>query len=67
VGALALTERTADQFERARALDGMAAARHGEGEIVEAQRLWREALETCRRLGVPEAQAVRANLSRVAR
>lgn len=65
--ALALTERTGDQFEQARALEGMAACRHADGATVEAQRLWQEALAIYLRLAVPEAEAVRANLSRASR
>jgi len=45
----------------------MAAARDGIGETVEAQRLWRESLAIYLRLGVPQAQAVRGNLSRASR
>jgi len=65
--ARALTERTGDQSEQARALEGMAAARQGLGEDAEAQRLWYEALSIYLRLGLPEAEAVRANLSRGSR
>ncbi len=65
--ALALTERTGDPFERARALDGMAHARRGEGELAPARELWQEALDSYARLGVPQAQTVRDNLSRAAR
>ncbi len=65
--ALALTQRTGDPFEQARALDGIAHAHQQAGEVARAQQHWREALAIYTRLGVPEADAVRANLSNAAR
>jgi hypothetical protein len=65
--ALALTQRTGDPFEQARALDGIAGTHHHAGEVGRAQEHWCQALTIYVRLGVPEADTVRANLAALAR
>jgi tetratricopeptide (TPR) repeat protein len=65
--ALALAERTGDQFEQARALDGIAQTHQDEGEHAQAREHWRQALAIYVRLGAPESERVRANLSSVSR
>jgi tetratricopeptide (TPR) repeat protein len=65
--ALALTERTGDQFEQARALDGIAQVCAEQGEVARAHEHWRQALAIYLRLGAPEADPVRANLSSASR
>ncbi|MBB5874405.1 tetratricopeptide (TPR) repeat protein [Allocatelliglobosispora scoriae] len=62
--ALALARRTGDQFEQARALDGIGRAHPDEGFADEHRR---QALAIYERLGAPEADAVRAGLSRAPR
>ncbi|GIH02464.1 hypothetical protein Rhe02_05310 [Rhizocola hellebori] len=65
--ALALTQRTGDPFEQARSLDGIAQTHQLAGEMDRAREHWRQALAIYVRLAVPEADAVRANLSSAGR
>ena len=60
--ALGLSQVIGDLYGEACALDGIGSAvRHTEGEAV-ARKHWRQALQIFERIGVPEAQTVRARL-----
>jgi DNA-binding SARP family transcriptional activator len=60
--ALRLSRVIGDLYGEACALDGIGnAVRHSEGEAI-ARDHWRQALQIFERIGVPEAQAVRARL-----
>ncbi|GIH29710.1 hypothetical protein Aph01nite_80200 [Acrocarpospora phusangensis] len=58
----ALTGETGDQYERARALDGIACVLDADGRTGQARENWRTAADIYLRLGVPEAERVRARL-----
>jgi tetratricopeptide (TPR) repeat protein len=61
--ALDLASQIGDQDQMARAHDGLGHAHYAAAHYDEAGRHWHEALAGYRRLGVPEAEAVRARLA----
>ena len=63
--ALALSRQTGDRYQQALAIDGLARACHARGDHPRARGLWLDALARYQRLGVPEAESVRAQLDRV--
>ena len=60
--ALSLARRIGDLDEKARAHDGLGQACHAVGDIGQARRHWEQALALYAKLGVPEAEQVRAKL-----
>jgi tetratricopeptide (TPR) repeat protein len=54
-----------EQYEQARAHNGLAHAYHAAGDLGQARRHWDEALTLYVTLGAPEADQVRAQLERV--
>ncbi|WP_329791455.1 tetratricopeptide repeat protein [Lentzea sp. DG1S-22] len=59
-----LATESGDQFERARALAGLAECNYTDGDLDTARELWFEALGVFTHLGVPQAADVRARLDR---
>ncbi len=62
--ALALSRETGDHYQQALAIDGLARVAHARGDLDRARGLWLDALARYQSLGVPEAEAVRAQLDR---
>jgi hypothetical protein len=60
--ALGLASRIGDQYEQARAHDGLARGHHAVGEADQARRHWQRALALFSRLGTPEAGELRSQL-----
>jgi DNA-binding SARP family transcriptional activator/Tfp pilus assembly protein PilF len=60
--ALAVARETGDDYHQAVAIEGIADALYRLGDADAARERWREALARYARLGVPEAEAVRAKL-----
>ena len=52
-----------DQYERARAHNGLARTFHATGDAGQARRHWQQALALFTELGAPEADQVRAQLT----
>lgn len=63
--ALALSRETGDHYQQALAIDGLARAADAQGDLARARSLWLDARARYQSLGVPEADAVRANLDRI--
>jgi tetratricopeptide (TPR) repeat protein len=61
--ALAMARRMGDRYQLARALDGIAHARHETGHTALARRHWTNALAIFTELEVPEAEQVRGQLA----
>ena len=65
--ALALASQSGDRYEQARALDGLAHSYLAAGDPGQALQHWRRALDRYADLGLPEADAVRAELTALSR
>ncbi|MCW2527356.1 MAG: hypothetical protein JWM76_2216 [Pseudonocardiales bacterium] len=65
--ALERTEMTGDEFQRARAMQGLAFEAHGRGDPEAAQELWHQSLRIFAELGVPEADEIRTTLAELGR
>ncbi len=63
--ALELATQISDKYEQAAAHDGLALAWHVTGDVDQARHHWQEALTRYAELGTPEADAVRASLTRL--
>lgn len=61
--ALAVTGRTGDPYQQARAHHGLARALAGTGQVAAAGPHWEQALRRYARLGLPEAEQVRTALA----
>ncbi len=61
--ALDLASQVGDRYEQARAQHGLARAYDAAGDHHQASRQWQQALDSYVRLGVPEADQVRARLA----
>jgi tetratricopeptide (TPR) repeat protein len=65
--ALALASQSGDRYEQARALDGLAHSYLAAGDPGQALQHWRRALDRYADLGLPEADAVRAEVTALSR
>jgi DNA-binding SARP family transcriptional activator/tetratricopeptide (TPR) repeat protein len=60
--ALTMADTSGERYEQARAHDGLAHAHHGLGNLDQARRHWRQALNIFTDLGTPEAEQIRSRL-----